>query len=188
VIPALVTFLPGAALTMATIELAGGSMLSGSSRLVYGLQTLLLLTFGIVVGAQMAGPPVDTPSSDALGAWAPWVGVLVFAIGHFFASAAPGRTFGWLVLVLYTAYACQVLAGAVLGSLGGSFVAGMVVLPVAYAVQARRSGPPVPVMFLPALSRPLARDLVRRHLWMRTRIVRLRGPAPISFWAVMRNV
>lgn len=149
-IPALVTFLPGAALTMATIELAGGSMLSGSSRLVYGLQTLLLLTFGIVVGAQVAGLPVDTPSSDSLGAWAPWVGVLVFAIGHFFASAAPGRTFGWLVLVLYTAYACQVLAGAVLGSLGGSFVAGMVVLPVAYAVQARRSGPPVPVMFLPA--------------------------------------
>jgi uncharacterized membrane protein YjjB (DUF3815 family) len=85
-----------------------------------------------------------------MGAWAPWLGVLVFAVGHFFASAAPGRTFGWLLAVLYVAYACQALFGALLGSLGGSFVAGMVVLPVAYAVQARRSGPPVPVMFLPA--------------------------------------
>ena len=150
VIPALVTFLPGAALTMATIELAGGSMLSGSARLVYGLQTLLLLTFGIVMGVQLAGLPDHLPNADTLGAWAPWLGVFVFAVGHFFASAAPGRAFGWLLCVLFVAYATQVLAGALLGSLGGSFVAGMVVLPVAYAVQSRRSGPPVPVTFLPA--------------------------------------
>jgi len=36
-----------------------------------------------------------------------------------------------------------------LGSLGASFVAAAVVLPVCYAVQSRRSGPPVPVTFLP---------------------------------------
>lgn len=150
VIPALVTFLPGAALTMATIELAGGSMLSGSARLVYGLQTLLLLTFGIVAGAQVAGFTTGTTNAETLGAWAPWVGVLVFAVGHFFASAAPGRAFVWLLCVLYVAYATQAVAGALLGSLGGSFVAGMVVMPVAYAVQTRKSGPPVPVTFLPA--------------------------------------
>lgn len=150
VIPALVTFLPGAALTMATVELAAGSMLSGSARLVYGLQRLLLLTFGIVMGAQVAGLPVSNVPATPLGQWAPWLGVLVFAVGHYFASAAPGRTFGWLVLVLYVAYATQVTAGAVLGSLGGSFMAGVVVLPVAYAVQERKSGPPVPVTFLPA--------------------------------------
>ena len=150
VIPALVTFLPGAALTMATVELASGSMLSGSSRLVYGLQRLMLLTFGIALGVELAGLPVGTGDATPLGAWAPWVGVLVFAVGHLFASSAPLRTFGWLLLVLYVAYAAQVVAGAALGSLGGSFVAGAVVLPVAYAVQERKSGPPVPVTFLPA--------------------------------------
>ena len=52
--------------------------------------------------------------------------------------------------MLYVAYATQAARGLVLGSLGASFVAGAVVLPVAYAVQHRRSGPPVPVTFLPA--------------------------------------
>ena len=54
VIPALVTLLPGAALTMATVELSAGSMISGSSRLVFGLQRLLLLTFGIAMGIDLA--------------------------------------------------------------------------------------------------------------------------------------
>lgn len=150
VIAALVVFLPGAALTMATVELAAGSMLSGSSRLVYGLQRLLLLSFGIAMGFQVAGLPERGPDPGSMGVWAPWIGVLVFAIGHFFANAAPGRTFAWLVLVLYAAYAAQVVAGSFLGSLGGSFVAGAVVIPVAYFVQDRKSGPPVPVTFLPA--------------------------------------
>ena len=51
----LVTLLPGAALTMATVELSAGSMISGSSRLVFGLQRLLLLTFGIAMGVELAG-------------------------------------------------------------------------------------------------------------------------------------
>ncbi|WP_243057795.1 threonine/serine exporter ThrE family protein [Nocardioides sp. SR21] len=150
VIAALVVFLPGAALTMATVELAGGSMLSGSARLVYGLQRLLLLSFGIAMGFQVAGLPDQVGRTGSMGAWAPWVGVFVFAVGHFFANAAPGRTFAWLVLVLYAAYAAQFVAGTFFGSLGGSFVAGAVVLPVAYFVQDRKSGPPVPATFLPA--------------------------------------
>ena len=150
VIPSLVTLLPGAALTMATIELAAGSMISGSSRLVYGLQRLLLLTFGIAMGVNAAGLPAVIEASEPLGAWAPWVGVLVFGFGHFLDSAVRVRAFLWLLLVLFIAYGTQAAAGWVLGSLGASFVAGAVVLPVAYAVQARRSGPPVPVTFLPA--------------------------------------
>ncbi|GAB3061865.1 threonine/serine exporter family protein [Intrasporangium mesophilum] len=150
VIPALVTFLPGAALTMGTVELSTGDMLAGSARLVFGLERLLLLTFGIAMGAQLAGVP--TPSGDAsraLGGWAPWVGVLVFGLGQYLASSAPRRTFGWLLLVLYIGYAVQVLSGRALGSLGASFVAAAVVLPVCYAIQSRKSGPPVPVTFLP---------------------------------------
>ncbi|HEY9495711.1 MAG TPA: threonine/serine exporter family protein [Intrasporangium sp.] len=150
VIPALVTFLPGAALTMGTVELSSGDMLAGSARLVYGLARLLLLSFGIAMGAQLAGiPTLSGEPARALGAWAPWVGVLVFGLGQYIASSAPRRTFGWLLVVLYVGYAAQFLAGRTLGSLGASFVAAAVVLPVCYAVQSRRSGPPVPVTFLP---------------------------------------
>lgn len=150
VIPSLVTMLPGAALTMATVELASGSMISGSSRLVYGLSRLLLLTFGIALGVDLAGRP-DLPSQVIpLGPWAPWVGVLVFGIGVFLAHSVPLRTAPWLLLVLYAAYTVQAAAGLVLDPLGASFVAGAVVLPLAYTIQQRPSGPPVPVTFLPA--------------------------------------
>jgi uncharacterized membrane protein YjjB (DUF3815 family) len=135
---------------MATIELAAGSMISGSSRLVYGLERLLLLTFGIGMGIEVSGLPEIGAVSRSLGAWAPWLGVLIFGVGHFLDSAVSRRSFAWLLLVLYCAYTVQVTAGFVLGSLGASFVAGAVVLPVSYAVQNRRSGPPVPVTFLPA--------------------------------------
>ncbi len=150
VIPALVTLLPGAALTMASVELSAGSMISGSSRLVFGLQRLLLLTFGIAMGIDLSNGIAQGEVSEPMGPWAPWVGVLVFGLGHYLASSAPRGTMRWLLVVLYAAYAAQAGSGLVLGALGASFVAGAVVLPVAYAVQHRRSGPPVPVTFLPA--------------------------------------
>ncbi|MFS0701882.1 threonine/serine exporter ThrE family protein [Cellulomonas sp. 179-A 4D5 NHS] len=150
VIPSLVTLLPGAALTVATIELASGSIMSGSSRLVYGLERLLLLTFGIALGVEVAGLPGSPAGSVPLGAWAPWAGVLVFGLGVFLAFSVPPRALPWLLAVLTVAYTVQAGAGLVLGSLGASFAAGVVVLPVAYAIQQRPSGPPVPLTFLPA--------------------------------------
>lgn len=149
VIPALVTLLPGAALTMATVELSAGSMISGAARLVYGLQRLLLLAFGITLGIQLAGLQAPHEPTQGLGGWAPWLGVLVFAVGHFLASSVPQRTFWWLLLVLYVVYAAQYVSGQVLGSLGASFVAGAVLVPLVYAIQQRPSGPPVMVAFLP---------------------------------------
>ena len=58
----LVTFLPGAALTMAVVELSAAEMITGASRLVAGTLRLLLLGFGIVGAAQVGG----LPSADAL--------------------------------------------------------------------------------------------------------------------------
>jgi len=149
VIPSLVTLLPGAALTMATVELSVGSMISGSSRLVYGLQRLLLLTFGIAMGVDLANGAQGEHGAP-LGPWAPWLGVLVFGLGHVLAASAPKGTFRWLLLVLYVTYAVQAASGLVLSALAASFVAGAVVPPLTYAVQQRPSGPPVPVTFLPA--------------------------------------
>src|SRR3954454_20340926 len=87
VIPALVTLLAGAALTMATVELAAGSVISGSTRLVYGLERLLLLTFGISMGVEVPGLPDIHVHGSTRGGWALWVGVLVFGLGDFLDSA-----------------------------------------------------------------------------------------------------
>jgi uncharacterized membrane protein YjjP (DUF1212 family) len=85
-IASLVVFLPGAALTTAVLELAGGEMIAGSSRLVWAGVQLALLAFGILAGVEAAGIPpatVFTRADDPLGDWTPWAGVLIFAVGVF---------------------------------------------------------------------------------------------------------
>ena len=71
----LVTFLPGATLTMAVIELSATEMVTGASRLVAGAVQLLLLSFGIIGAAQTVGLPQPDVSGSAMqhsvGAWAP---------------------------------------------------------------------------------------------------------------------
>lgn len=79
----LITFLPGSALTTATVELTSGEMVAGASRLVFGGMQLLLLAFGILAGAELAGLPnvdvLDDTGVNLLGWWAPWLGLVVSA-------------------------------------------------------------------------------------------------------------
>lgn len=56
-IPPLVKFPPGAALTNGTVELAASQMMAGASRLVYGILQLLLIAFGIVAAASLVRTP-----------------------------------------------------------------------------------------------------------------------------------
>jgi uncharacterized membrane protein YjjB (DUF3815 family) len=150
----LVTFLPGAALTMAVVELSAAEMITGASRLVAGALQLLLLAFGITGAAQVVGLPsadalLDTPS-NLLGWWAPWLGVLIVGIGNYLHFSAPPRSFGWLCLVLYAAWIGQYLGEQAFGGYLSGFVGGIVMTPVAYLVERQPSGPPALVSFLPA--------------------------------------
>ncbi len=70
----LATFLPGAAITLAVIELSTKHLVSGASRLVAGFMQIAQLAFGILIGAQLAG--VDESNLaitevNRLGPWAP---------------------------------------------------------------------------------------------------------------------
>jgi uncharacterized membrane protein YjjP (DUF1212 family) len=56
-IPPLITFLPGGALTTGMRDLASGQIVSGASRLVQGIVALLLLAVGIVSAAALVGTP-----------------------------------------------------------------------------------------------------------------------------------
>ena len=151
-IAALVVFIPGVALTTAVLELTEGQMISGSSRLVWAATQLGLLAFGIVAGVSAAGVPIDRAfsSSDALlGGWAPWFGVLVYAVGVTVAHSTPPGSVIPLLIVLYAAWTGQVLGNALFGAYSSGFVGAVVMTFVAYQLARLRSAMPVYAMFLP---------------------------------------
>lgn len=152
-IPPLATFLPGGVLTIATVELAAGQMISGASRLVTGMVQLGLLAFGIVAAATLIGVDervlIDDPV-NRLGPWAPWLGVLILAVGDYLHFSAPSRSLGWILVVLYCAYAGQALGGAVFGGVLSGFFGALAMTPVVLWIDERRHGTPSLVTFLPA--------------------------------------
>ena len=153
-IPALVTFIPGSLLTTATLDLSAGQVISGSSRLVAGTMQLILLSFGIAVGALLAGVSLDqaltNEANNTLGDWAPWLGVIVFGIGAFVHFSGPPRSLGWLLVVLLAAWIGQQIGGRLVSDTLGAFFGALIATPVAAWVATRPSGPPALASFLPA--------------------------------------
>jgi uncharacterized membrane protein YjjP (DUF1212 family) len=151
-VASLVVFLPGAAMTTAVLELAAGQMVSGTSRLVAGGMQLGLLAIGIVAGIEAVDVPstlVFQESPDELGAWAPWLGVLVFATGVVVAHSAPRRSFPGLLVVLYATWTGQFVANEVFGGYVSAFVGAVVMTPVAVWVSRLPSAMPPHASFLP---------------------------------------
>lgn len=150
-IASLVVFIPGVALTTAFLELTEGQMVAGSSRLVWSGMQLGLLAFGIVAGIGMVGVSAQRAfsSSDALlGSWAPWLGVLVFAIGVTVAHSAPPGAFPSLLVVLYAAWTGQVVGNELFGGYASGFTGALVMTFVAYVLARRPSTMPVYAVFL----------------------------------------
>ena len=151
-VASLVVFLPGAGLTTSVLELTAGQMVSGSSRLVASVVQLALLAFGILAGIELVDVPsarVLAGSSDILGAWVPWLGVLVFAVGVTVAHSTPRRSFPSLLVVLYAAWIGQVLGNALLGGYVSALVGAAVMTPVAFWVSRLPHGMPPLASFLP---------------------------------------
>ncbi|MEO6826884.1 MAG: threonine/serine exporter family protein [Microbacteriaceae bacterium] len=148
----LVILLPGALLTTGVIELSTGEIMAGSARLAAGAMRLVLLAFGIVAASALVGVPriqLD-PAAQPLGALAPWIGVGVFGVGLVVYQCARLRSLPWILLVLYVAYAAQVIGGVFLGAVLSAAIGALVVTPVAGLVARQQSGPPAVVSFLPA--------------------------------------
>jgi uncharacterized membrane protein YjjP (DUF1212 family) len=151
-VASLIVFLPGATLTTAVLELAAGQIVSGASRLVAGAVQLALLTFGILAGVEAVGVPsaqVLAGGGQQLGDWAPWLGVLVFAVGVTFTHSTPSRAFPALILVLYSAWIGQLVGNIVLGAYVSAFVGALVMTPVAYLVARHPPAMPARASFLP---------------------------------------
>jgi uncharacterized membrane protein YjjP (DUF1212 family)/uncharacterized membrane protein YjjB (DUF3815 family) len=149
----LVAFLPGALLTTGVLELATGQMISGAGRLAAGTMRLVLLAVGIVAAAQLVGVPtrsVTDVATQPLGPWAPWVGVAVFGVGIVANLCARVQATPWILLVLYVAYAGQVIGGLFVGGVLSAFTGAVLMTPVAMLVARHPSGPTTLVSFLPA--------------------------------------
>jgi len=153
-IPPLVTFLPGAMLTFGMVELAYGDMVSGASRLITGFIQLVLLTFGLIIGALLLGGGAegltDATMEHLSSPWLPWVGVLVFGVGVYLHFSGPRDTLPWMLLVLLVTFGAQRAAASLVGVELSGFFGTLVATPLGYLIQQRFSGPPSMVTFLPA--------------------------------------
>jgi uncharacterized membrane protein YjjP (DUF1212 family) len=151
-IPPLVVFLPGAMITTGTSELAAGQMVSGSSRLTTGMVSLLLLALGIVSGASLVGADnlqlLDRPPAQ-LGAWTPWLALVVIMLGNHLYHCAPRRTLPWILLVLVVAYAGQLIGGRLISVEVSGFFGALAMTPVVLAIGRSHLGIPSMVLFLP---------------------------------------
>ena len=151
-VAALVAFLPGGLLTTAVFELSTGQLVSGSGRLAAGGLRLVLLALGILAGAQLVGVPaasIGGPTSGPVTVLAPWLGVAVFGVGVVLFKGARWSSLRWILLVLYVAYAGQVLGGLFFGSTLSAFFGALAMTPVAVVAARQESGPPALVSFLP---------------------------------------
>ncbi len=149
----LITFLPGALLTIGVLELATGQNVSGVSRLASGAMQLVLLALGLVAGSELVGVPggdLGDTLDGPVGSIVPWVGIGVFGAGVVWFNGARASARIWIVVVLYVAYSGQVIGGLFFGSALSSFFGAVAMTPVAIIAARQRSGPTPLVMFLPA--------------------------------------
>jgi uncharacterized membrane protein YjjP (DUF1212 family) len=148
----LATFLPGAAITLAVIELSTHHVVSGASRLVAGFMQIAQLAFGILIAAQVAGVAdndLGTAEINRLGAWAPLVGVVIYGIGAMLNFGPPTSFLPWMLLMLLTAYGGQWLGNVVLGSYASGFGGGLTLIVFALAISHRPNTPPTVSLVLP---------------------------------------
>ncbi|GAA1860089.1 threonine/serine exporter ThrE family protein [Microbacterium koreense] len=147
VAPSFVSFLPGLTLTVAAVELTAGQVMAGASRMVFGFARLGLLAFGVYAGLSVAGAsaPVDG-HPDTLGAWAPWAGIALVAIGFYLYSTAPRRSLIWILYALIVAYSAQLLGSLLVGAELSGLVGALIVVPAVRLVGQLRSAPPPAVM------------------------------------------
>ncbi|MGW1124626.1 threonine/serine ThrE exporter family protein [Streptomyces sp. NPDC002526] len=152
-LPALFFFVPGDYLSAAAAELAAGYLTTGAVRLVYAVALLVQLYVGVILGLVITGRPrqdlFDVAAAADLPRWVLFASWTVFTVGALLAFAVPARLLGMLLVLVYLTVGVQTGFTKLLGDVGGTFAAA-VVLGAATTWLARRPGrPPRLVLVLP---------------------------------------
>jgi uncharacterized membrane protein YjjP (DUF1212 family) len=152
-VPVLVMFLPGAAITIGVIELASNQTVAGASRLISGIVTLLLLAFGVVSAAALMGVDMavlqDNPAGT-IGAWVMVLAIPLYLLGFMLLFCSPWGYFPWLLVVLVATYLGTYVGSALFNPDLSGFFGALVMTPIALWLSSRRSGLTSLLVILPA--------------------------------------
>ncbi len=148
--PALVAILPGLALTVGAMELAGSSIIAGSTRLVYGIVQLMLMVFGVALGMAVAGRVAPQQPSPQTGPWAFYAAILVIGVGLYIYLSAPRGSLVWLTAAVAVALLGQKFGQLFLSPAHAGALGAALVLPFAVLASRLRQAPTTMVMALAA--------------------------------------
>ncbi len=148
--PPLVAVLPGLALTVAAMELASGQVISGATRLIYGVAQLGLLVFGVGLGLHVGTDLNPQQPSAQMGWWSLYIAVVVISIGLYIYLSAPKGSLVWLMLAIGTALVGQKIGGLFLSPTHSGAVGAFLAMPFAMLAARIRTSPPAIVMMLAA--------------------------------------
>lgn len=144
--PALVATLPGLTLTIGSMELAGGAVVAGSSRLVFGLVQLMLMVFGVAIGLAVAGPAIPSEPATRMGPVSFYVAIVIIAVGLYMYLSAPRGSLIWLIAAMAVALIGQKLGGLFLSTEYTGAVGALLVFPFAVVAAKMKTAPPMFVM------------------------------------------
>lgn len=148
--PALVATLPGMSLTIGAMELASSQIISGTSRLVYGMSQLALLVFGVSIGVHLAGEVAPQTPSAVMGPWSLYLAIVVVSLGLYVYLSAPRGSLWWLMAAIGVALLAQATAGKLMAASHSGFVGAIVAVPFAMLAARIKTSPPAIVMMLAA--------------------------------------
>lgn len=149
--PPLVAMLPGLALTIAAMELANAQIISGATRLIYGVAQLMLLVFGIGLGVHLGGAALEPQQPSAqMGGWSLYVAVVVVSIGLYVYLSAPRGSLLWLMVAVAVALIGQKVGGLFLSATHSGAIGALLVVPFAMLGARVKTSPPAIVMMLAA--------------------------------------
>lgn len=151
-LPPLAPLLPGALIVTGMSELTAGAMVAGTSRLVFGAVQLLLFSAGVLAAARVVGLPAQELSNvrvDEIGAWAPWVGLVMLGVGVWLNLSAPTGALPFILGLLALTFLAQIGGQEAYGAAFGGFAGGLTAA-LGAAVVRRVTGSPSLVVFLPS--------------------------------------
>ena len=158
---------PGALITNALLELTSTDIVTGASRLMYGLIMLAFMAAGLYSGAYLTGLRVDSASAALVGetvhlsnesvgwyalppVWGAWVAVFILAIGVGLAFGSGFRLTVVCVVVMTGTYAVLAVFSPQVGSVVATGIAAAVLFVAARVLERVTLAVPATVSFQPA--------------------------------------
>ncbi|WP_336645344.1 threonine/serine exporter family protein [Microbacterium sp. USHLN186] len=158
---------PGALITNALLELTSTDIVTGASRLMYGLIMLAFMAAGLYAGAYLTGLRIDSASAALVGEavhltspgtgwaalpplWTAWLAVLVLAVGIGLAFGSGLRLTLVCVVVMVGTYAVLASFSPHVGSIVATGIAAAVLFVAARVLERVMLAVPATVSFQPA--------------------------------------